>query len=201
MTTYAFPTLTREFPSRFEWRSIAPTQYSRSSLSGQVQSQGLPGQRWAFAATWEALQGTDAAALQAFLVKLRGFGNRFTFYNAGQPAPRGTLSGTVLVNGGSQTGASLICDGAGAGTTLLTGEMLGFNGELHMLAADATADGSGNITFTLSYPMRASPANNAPVTYLRPTGTFMLLSQSVGWNVYAPSLSDISIEAEETFSV
>lgn len=199
MTTYAFPTLSQPYPSTLEWGSSVPTQFARSPLSGQVQSQGLPGQRWVFSASWAALTQADAAALQAFLVKLRGYANRFTTYNLGKRTPRGTLTGTVLVKGASQSGASLACDGAGAGTTLLTGDMVGFNGELHMLAADATADGSGNITFTLAYPMRASPADNAPVTYVRPEGTFMLLSQDVRWTLQAPAVATISLEAIEMF--
>ena len=200
MTTYAFPTFSgRPAPSTLEWRLVANTQIAQSPLSGSMQTVELPGARWAWSASWANLQPSESAAMEAFLVKLRGQANRFTVPYWPRMTPRGTLSGTTLVFGAGQTGAALSIDGAGVGTTLLAGDVIGVNGELHMVATDATANGSGQMSLTLCFPLRASPADNAPVTYVSPTATFVLTRADRGWTVEAGRIASFSIDAVEVF--
>lgn len=199
MTVYAFPTLTRRRPSTLQWGVLPATQFSRSPLSKQIQSQGLPGDRQAFSAGWTGLDAADAGKMQAFLAKLRGFANRFTAYDWSKPAPRGTIAGTLQIKGSGQSGLTIACDGVGSANTLLEGDLVGINGELHLIAADCTADPSGNLTLTLAYPVRATPPDDSLVTYVAPTGKFMLVSQDVRWTVRPPFIADFTIEAIEMF--
>jgi hypothetical protein len=94
-----------------------------------------------------------------------------------------------LVNGASQLGLSLVCDGVTpSAAILLAGDFLSFdvtspggatNRQLNKVIANATADGGGNVTFSLMLPIRQAPAENAAVNIFTPTAQFML-AQSRG---------------------
>jgi hypothetical protein len=82
----------------------------------------------------------------------------------------GTQGGTPLINGGSQTGASLVTDGWSAGATVKAGTVITIgstaantvyavnpetkvqqsNAQQFVVTADGTADGSGNLTLSIS---------------------------------------------------
>lgn len=109
----------------------------------------------------------------------------------------GPLGGTPLVNGASQTGASLITDGwtAAAASRLLKGDVITLasvnavnpqnrtnTGALRqfVVTADVSSDGSGNATIPISPPITvsgpsqtvtASPANNAAISVLGDANT------------------------------
>ena len=81
---------------------------------------------------------------------------------------------------------------AGAGATLLAGDMISAGGLLLQVASDVTADGSG---FFSSVPLvnrvRAAIANATPVVWDRPTAPFRLISTPAVMHVpgYAESVS------------
>lgn len=83
------------------------------------------------------------------------------------PQPGITIGspGSPLVNGGSQTGTSLIIDGGAAGYTFKEGQLVAFSVSsliyCYEVAADVTLNGSGAGTLTFSQPIRRSPADNA----------------------------------------
>ncbi len=109
----------------------------------------------------------------------------------------GPLGGTPLVNGGSQTGASLVTDGwtAAAASRLKKGDVFtiaGVNsvnpqsrqstGELQqfVVTADVSSDGSGNLTAAISpsittsgafQTVTGSPADNAAITVVGAAST------------------------------
>lgn len=202
MTTYTFPTLTEiTRPATLEWSLESNTQVFLSPLNKSVQTMELPGARWRASFTFSDLKEVDAADLQAFLAKLRGQANRFYLWNFARETPRGTATGTPLVKGASQTGATLLTDGWTAGVTgiLKAGDFIGFNGELRMVIADCNSDGSGNATVLLDCPMRSSPADNAAITTNKPTCTMMLSESSVRWVTRSPTLTDITIDCVEMF--
>ena len=204
MAALAFPTLTRKpDASSVPWRLISRTGRLVSALNGYIQTQEQPGARWAFTAQWSHLGAADAALMRAFLVSLRGQAGRFTAYNYVQPTIRGTLAGAPAVNGAGQTGALLNVSGCTVGTTLLAGDLIGFAGpELHMVSANGTADGAGQIVVPIEPPIRTSPANAAAVTTRRPLAQFMLSSPEVGWLTHpaqAGQLSDFAIDAIEVW--
>lgn len=200
MTTIAFPTLSRGIPRQLEWSLVANTMSFESPLSGSVQTVEMPGARWRVSFTLENLTEADTALLQAFMARLRGRAGRFTLHNVARPAPRGTASGTPLVNGAGQTGATLNLDGLAPGATLLAGDFFGVNGELKMVVADATANGSGEMAVTFEPPLRATPADNAPVTLTQPTAIFMLDEDAMRVITGPKVLSTVAIAATEAWS-
>ena len=187
-------------PSAMEWGLQANTQSFESPLTGSVQTLELPSPRWLATLTFEHLKDSEAATLQAFLARLRGRAGRFTLHNFARPAPCGTAAGTPLVAGAAQTGTSLNLDGFTAGTTLEAGDLIGVNGELKMVTALATADGAGAMAVTFEPPLRASPADNAPVTLSQPTATFMLAEDVSRWSVAPGLINSLTLSCIEVFS-
>jgi hypothetical protein len=200
MTAIAFPTLTRSAPRTVEWSLMANTQTFSSPLSQAVQTVEMPGARWHVAFTLENLTEADTALLQAFMAKLRGRAGRFTLHNFARPNPRGTATGVPLVAGASQTGTTLNLDGLAAGATLLAGDYFAVNGELKMVVANATADGTGAMAVTFEPPLRASPADNANITLAMPAATFMLDEDAMRWQTGPMVLTNISLAATEAWA-
>jgi hypothetical protein len=198
MSTISWPAALQA-PTTVTWGVKANTQIMVSPLNGTVQTLELPGARWAVQMAFPAMAEAEAGPFQAYVMKLRGQANRAALYNHARNIPRGTAGGTPLVNGGSQTGASLITDGWSAGATLLQGDFFSVNGELKMATADCTADGSGNMTITFEPPLRASPANNAALTTTKPTALFILQEPETRWTTRPGKYTNIDLAFVEAF--
>lgn len=176
MTTLSMPATTGIFKTA-RWGLMTNTQRFISPLSGQTQTLELTGARWAADYILRPMELDDAAEWYAFLMSLGGSAGRFYGFDPINQTPRGTITGsTLLVAGGSQTGKTLDCDGAALSTLVLKkGDYFTVNGELKVCTADCTSDGSGDITLTFTPSLRASPADNAPVTIENATCTMMLI--------------------------
>lgn len=199
MTTIAFPAISR-LPRDMQFGIVWNTQIFASPLTQAVGTIEIPGSRWKVQFALNDFQEADAALVQTFVMQLRGRVNRASLYNFARRVPRGTIAGTPLVKGASQTGAALLIDGCTVGTTLKKGDFFGVNGELKMVVADATADGSGEMTVTFEPPLRASPADNAAITTTAPTALFMLESDEQMWNSKPGIRSDFSFSFIEVFA-
>lgn len=203
MTILSLPASPKFRTAKF--RLISNTQVFRSPLNGGAQTLELPGARWACAVQYPPMQRAEAAAIQAFLVKLRGQAGRFYIGDASAITPRGTATGTPLVNGASQTGGQLITDGWSNGVTgiLKAGDYLSFDTsvgrELKLVTADANSDGSGNATFSIEPPLRNSPADNAAITVSSPTCIMMLADPAVEWDTDEALFYGVEFAAEEAF--
>lgn len=123
--------------------------------------------RWGGVIETVPLDGTDLRLMWAFLVKVGLYG-QFTMR---EPDYSGPISGqsSILVNGAGQVGTSLICDTATPSVmTLREGEYFQLSNGFHIMTADATANGSGQVTLNFKPALRASPANDATVVLANP---------------------------------
>ncbi len=83
------------------------------------------------------------------------------------PEPGITIGspGTPLVNGGSQTGSTLVTDAWTAAYVIKEGKWIAVSVSsliyLYMVTADAAANGSGQASIPIQPMLRASPADNA----------------------------------------
>lgn len=81
----------------------------------------------------------------------------------------GSTFGSPYVGVDGQTGGSLIIYGLISGVAFVAGDHLAFdNGvyrEMHIITANATADGSGHVTLQITPDIRRSPPINAPVYF------------------------------------
>ena len=179
------------------------TQIFESPLSGDVQRLALPGARWVAEYTFRQTTAAEVGALQSFLVQLQGRANTFNGYDPDRTTVLGTGNGTPLVKGASQTGRSLTTDGwANSETVLKAGDYFSVNGELKIVTADVTSDGSGNATIAFEPALRASPADNAAIDITNPTCLMILDNDEMAmWEQGAGRYYDeITIAAMEVFS-
>jgi hypothetical protein len=181
VTDFTWPT--NLVPSSSEWRFIANTAAFTSPLSGATRTLGRGGDRWACTLQFNALIGDARSEMQGFIARLRGQANRVILPDHSYKR-RGALAANILVKGSSQTGLTLACDGGTAGVTnaLRTGDYVTVENYPYMVVLDASTNGSGEVTLTLNRPLVQSPADNAAVNLLTPTGKFLLTDNTVGWS-------------------
>jgi hypothetical protein len=105
--------------------------------------------------------------IAAWLNKVVAVRNDDVFYGTGATWTKINVPsyGTVLVNGGSQTGTSLIVDGLTAAPQL--GDVFQISGvdKVYTVTADATVT-TGGATLAINPALASSPANNAVITFL-----------------------------------
>ena len=131
--------------------------------------------------TLPAMQRASAEAWHGFLLSLNGPWGTFTLYDPLARQPQGSAAGTPLVNGGSQTGQSLITDGWVPSTTgiLKAGDYIQIGQSLYKIMKDADSDGSGNATFDIFPRLRSSPVDNTPIITDTCRGIFRLTEATV----------------------
>jgi hypothetical protein len=195
MTTFSFPSIT---PTTNTFELVANTRTFQSPLTNAVQTSSRKGSLWRATLQFNNLSGDDRKVMQAFLVSLNGQEHRFTLHDHSH-TKRGTGGGTLVVNGGSQSGSSLICDGATASVSnyLRAGDYISFNNELHMVTADANSDGSGNVTLSIAPPIRKTPSDDTVVDYTVPVSGVFMLAGPASWDTQTSITSNYSIEAVE----
>lgn len=195
MTTYAFPTIT---PNSSSFELVSNTRIFQSPLTNAIQTTTRKGSLWRISMQFNNLSGSDRATLQAFLSKLNGAEHRFTVHDHSFTR-RGAGGGTPLVNGASQTGTSLVLDGASSSVNnwLMTGDYISFNNELHMVTADTNSDGSGNVTLPIAPPIRKSPADDLAVDIAAPIDGVFILTSSASWDTRPGLFSNFTVEGIE----
>jgi hypothetical protein len=124
---------------------------------------------------------------QAMVSRLRGRVNHLAAFDPLRIAPLGTMRGTLTLASPLAQGAfsMSVTGGAGqAGATLLRGDWLqigaGLAGQLVMVTADATANGSGVIAVSFENPIRLAAGYIAgtAVTWDRPLGHYKMVDSS-----------------------
>lgn len=177
MSTIAFPTFTRLLPyTQWQFGQEPNDRVLVSPHSGQTQTVEMPGTRWGHSLRLEGLNATERAMMQVFFAQLRGRANRYTLFDVINPIPRGTLRGTLTTVGSIAQGAvacTITGGGGQSGKTLLKGDKLSIGGELKINTADATADGSGNMSLTVEPPFRNAVSGGAGVVWDKPTAKFI----------------------------
>lgn len=177
-------------------------------LSGQTYDWG--GARWEGEISFEvgghdSVNYDELCQMKAFIMACKGKKNSFLY---GDPeylvrGPRGTVSGTPLVNGGSQTGASLAVDGFNASETgvVKAGDYLqlgtGESARLYGILADADSNASGEATISLDRPLRSSPNDNDAVVLTGAKGAFKLAENNTGWGANPNAVTRVVIPIKE----
>lgn len=198
--TITYPLSLPAAPGMKSWR-IFPHEMAaevRSPFTGERQVYRNQGQLWKLSFNLPAmLRAGSAEDWISTFIALKGVYGTFL---AGDPlgkTARGTMTGTPLVNGASQTGESLITDGWTAGITIKAGNYIqlgtGSTSRLHKNLQDAVVNGSGQVTLDIWPRLRVSPADNAAITVASCKGIFAL-DAPFDWGVeelfqYKPAIS------------
>ena len=164
-------------------RHVVGVGISPFTLEQQIQQS--QGQCWEADIELRTMARADADAWIATLGQLLGMYGTFLLGHPARGTARGTVAGSPLVKGASQTGNSLITDAWTVGATILQGDFIqlgtGTSTRLYMNLKDVTADGSGDATLDIFPRLRESPSDNAAITVSSCKGTFRLASNDVSW--------------------
>lgn len=169
-----FPTATgiREI----EWIGENTVASTESPWSKKIKVYDNGGKRWRVNITLPAMSITNARIWRAWFLSLNGMEGTFWLTPSLDATARGVATGTPLVNGGSQTGQSLITDGWTINQTgiLKAGDWFQLGNYLYQVLQDTNSDGTGNATFDIWPNLRSAPADNAALTVSSPKGLFRL---------------------------
>jgi hypothetical protein len=187
--------------AEFMLRDVIGVSESPFTLEQQVYDWNA--QRWECSLSLPPMTRAQAEPWLAFFLKLRGRKGTFLLGNPDGATPRGTPSGTPLVNGAhSARASSLSIKGwtASAANVLKTGDMIqlgsGSTARLHKVLSDVSANGSGIATVDIMPALRTSYSDGAAIVTSSAVGLFRL-TKEVGWSTDAVSLFGISFAAVE----
>lgn len=194
MATLDWPTGAAWRPMRVRFGVNTPKSGWRAFYTGQRQSVSHLADRlrptlWLPPARTPAV----AAAREAFLAGISSTGDWVRFGHFRRPVPLGTARGTMTLASSAAAGArTVVITGVTPVSTgtLLAGDVLGIGGNLLMVAADCTANGSGQVTATLVTPLLAAASSGAAVTWNTPVGQFELVGDAPFVEYGAAGLQD-----------
>ena len=170
------------------------------SLVQDVQEFG--GQRWELDVELPPMKRVDAAAWVAALKSLRGRRGTFLYGPVVEASPQGTWAGTPLVDGAHAAGATAVSlKGLDASATIKADDYFNFgtgsSTRLHSALADATADGSGDVTIDIWPHLRAALADEAAIVSSSPKGIWRLASNTRQWDIGLAQIYGIRFVAVE----
>ncbi len=172
-----------------------------STFTRAQQVQRHQGAQWRLDFNYPPMTRAQAAEWQAFFLKLQGIYG--TFY-AGDPdakTARGSLTGSPLVAGASQTGNQINVDALPETTAglLLPGDYIGFANydHMHMVTASLDSDSSGAGVITFEPSLRSSPANNAALVYANVVGAFRMAENFTPWSANENGVYGFTLSAME----
>lgn len=191
--------------TRFVVKPLAFTAITRSPFTGQQQVFAHQGGMWQVEAELPPMLRAQAEAWLSMLVSLNGMEGTFLLGDVDAKTPRGSVSGTPLVNGAGQTGRVLETDGwtASALGVLLAGDYIqlgsGATTRLYKVMQDVDADGTGAASIDIWPRLRESPEDNEALVTSNTRGTFRLASNEQTWETDRVGLYLISFSAIEAF--
>lgn len=168
--------------TRVEWGQQRRDLVFDSPFASQSAEIAAP--LWKVMLTPARFNRAECAEWEMLLLSMAGRQNQLALWHLDRPAPRGTLRGTMTLTGAHAAGATqitLVAAGQAA-KTLLKGDHLGLGSgttrQVVKVAADATSDGSGNITVTVHPALRNAFAAAAAVTWDKPKALFRRLDSA-----------------------
>jgi len=168
---------------------LQPMSISHVSQTGVITTIDSGATRWRVEWVLRPKTVARARALEVLIDRIGADpSHRLVVYPYGyvtQGGALGSWGGAPVVAGGSQSGSTLLCDGAsGTSGYGVAGDLFAVNGELKRVVSDVTASAGG---FSVSFvpALRASPSDNAPLTTTAPTITCQLVTHDIE-RVYTP---------------
>lgn len=185
MAVIALPNKRLFIPRRWECKMDGAFQSNVSPSNKATDTVDMIGDGW----VWRFDYGNDYTLgdrdeQRGFWDIFRGGSNLLRAWAPSRPQPRGTLRGTPILGSAAVEGANIIVISGSVGSTLMPGDFLGvplssMGGGLSQLVEIHSASGTGTITCTLVAPLRKSAVGGAPITWLRPTADFRVVTAPI----------------------
>jgi hypothetical protein len=195
------PTVT--IPTHVIFRAHSAVGASVSPFTAEQQLYVHQGEWWEADFDLPPMERADAEEWVGFLLALNGQEGTFLMGDPANTSPRGAASGTPLVNGGSQTGKTLLTKGWTTTVTniMRAGDWLqlgtGSGTHLHKVVQSANSDGAGLATLEIWPRLRASPTNEATITIASTKGLWRLASNMREWSIEGASLYGVAFSCRE----
>ena len=196
-----FPTVSGIKTQRFSLnRTVA---VSASPFTGQEQVFQHEGEIWSTQISFPPMLKDKAAVVLAFLLQLRGRRGTFKLGDQDRKTIQGVATGTIRVNGASQTGNQVALDGFANSTSNVfkAGDYIQIGSYLYMVTEDVTSNGSGEANVRIEPALRQgieTIADDATVTYTNTTTIMRLDSNETGWDTDQISKYGITLSASES---
>jgi len=195
-----FPTVSGVRTQRFALvRTVA---VSSSPFTGQDQVVQHEGEYWTTQISFPPMLKDKAAQIIAFLLQLRGRRGTFSIGDQDRKTIQGVATGTIRVNGASQTGNQVALDGFANSTSNVfkAGDYIQINSFLYMVTEDVTSNSSGEANVRIEPALRQgieTIADDATVVYSNTKTIMRLDSNETAWDTDQVSKYGITLSATE----
>ena len=175
---------------------------SSSPFTGQDQVVQHEGEYWTTQISFPPMLKDKAAQIIAFLLQLRGRRGTFSIGDQDRKTIQGVATGTIRVNGASQTGNQVALDGFANSTSNVfkAGDYIQINSFLYMVTEDFTSNSSGEANVKIEPALRQgieTIADDATVVYSNTKTIMRLDSNETAWDTDQVSKYGISLSATE----
>lgn len=204
MSTYDWPTA-RAFQPREMALVVRHNQaQSVSALSGYTQTLSRPGARWGWRMQFSSNTLEERRQVEGYVLRLAGREHLVRLWDMRYPRPAGNcnLAGVTVASAAAAFARSMAIQGCGAGRQLLAGDWFSVNGQLLRMAADATANGSGQMTIYFEHMLRAAVSPGAALVLDKPTSNYSLAASELEFpRIPGLSSAPFSLEFTERWEV
>ena len=184
------------------WSLRRITSITQSPFTLQQQVYQHSGEQWGATMTLPPMLKDTASIWLSFFLQLRGVRGTFKIGDQDRKTIQGTATGTVRINGASQTGNQVALDGftASRANVFKAGDYIQINSYVYMVTEDVSADGSGEANVKIEPALRQGIEtinNDTTVVYLNTTTIMRLDSNEFSWDTDHVSKYGISFACSE----
>lgn len=157
---------------------------------------------WTFTIPIVPRSNSEAKAWRASMVELANMVNSFEATPPGYKGSAYSRAGgsPIAVASAGQLGREMAYNGADAGAIVFQpGDYFSVNGELKIVTAQSTADGSGAGVVEFEPAFRNPPPSGDPIEIAQPVASFRLVGPIGGWQLSPNRLHSFTLNAVETY--
>ena len=175
---------------------------SASPFTGQEQVFQHEGEIWSPQISFPPMLKDKASVVLAFLLQLRGRRGTFKIGDQDRKTIQGVATGTIRVNGASQTGNQVALDGFANSTNNVfkAGDYIQIGSYLYMVIEDVNSNSSGEANVKIEPALRSNIEtinDDTTVIYSNTTTLMRLDTNELGWQTDKVSKYGISFSASE----
>ena len=180
-------------------RAVAVTS---SPFTFQTQVHQHQGEFWRTVISLPPMLRANANIWLSFLLQLRGRRGTFKIGDQDAKSITGVATGTIRVNGASQTGNQVALDGFANSTNNVfkAGDYIQIGSYLYMVIEDVNSNGSGEANVKIEPALRSTIEtinDDTTVVYSNTTTLMRLDTNELGWQTDKVSKYGISFSASE----